>query len=73
MHDGSFPTLNDALGHYIGGGNQNSHLDKEIHAIDFLTFDERGDLLAFLKSLSAPLPENLGPPADLAAKRSAQK
>lgn len=66
MHDGSFPTLNDALSHYIGGGNQNSHLDKKIHALDFLSFDERADILAFLDSLTGKLPENLGPPADLA-------
>jgi len=65
MHDGTFPTLKDALGHYIGGGNLNPHLDKEIHALDFLTFDEREDLLAFLDSLSAPLPESVGPPADI--------
>lgn len=63
MHDGSFPSVKDALGHYIGGGNLNPHLDKEIHALDFLTFDERDDLLAFLDSLTAPLPDNLGPPA----------
>jgi len=68
MHDGSFPTLKDALGHYIGGGNLNPHLDKEIHALDFLTFDERDDLLAFLESLTTTLPENLGPPPDLAKK-----
>ena len=29
MHDGSFPTVKDALAHYIGGGNMNDHLDKE--------------------------------------------
>jgi len=73
MHDGSFPTLKDALGHYIGGGNQNPHLDKEIHAIDFLSFDERDDLLAFLNSLSVPMPENLGPPPDPATKQTAHK
>ncbi len=63
MHDGSFPTLQDALAHYIGGGNQNPHLDKEMHALDFLTFDERDDLLAFLESLTGPQRDNLGPPA----------
>jgi cytochrome c peroxidase len=68
MHDGTFPTLKDALGHYIGGGNLNPHLDKEIRALDFLTFDERDDLMAFLDSLTAPLPENLGPPPELANK-----
>ncbi len=63
MHDGTFPTLKDALGHYIGGGNLNPHLDKEMHALDFLSFDERDDILAFMDSLTAPLPDNLGPPA----------
>ena len=66
FHDGSFPTLKDALGHYVGGGNANAHLDKEMHAIDFLSFDERDDILAFLESLTAKMPENLGPPEDLA-------
>jgi cytochrome c peroxidase len=65
FHDGSFPTLKDALGHYVGGGNANAHLDKEIRPIDFLSFDERDDLLVFLNSLTATLPANLGPPADL--------
>lgn len=73
MHDGTFPTLKDALGHYIGGGNLNAHLDKQIHALDFLTFDERDDLLAFLDSLTAPLPANVGPPPDLATKQTAQR
>jgi cytochrome c peroxidase len=66
FHDGSFPTVKDALGHYIGGGNANAHLDKEIHELDFLSFDERDDILAFLNSLTSKMPENLGPPADLA-------
>jgi cytochrome c peroxidase len=66
MHDGSFPTVKDALGHYIGGGNMNPHLDKQIHALDFLSFDERDDLLAFLDSLNGKLPANVGPPPDLA-------
>ncbi len=65
MHDGSFPSVKDALGHYIGGGNWNSHLDKEIHSLDILTFDEREELLKFLDALNGPLPENVGPPADL--------
>ena len=72
MHDGTFPTLKDALGHYIGGGNLNAHLDKQIHALDFMTFDEREDLLAFLESLTAPLPDNVGPPPDLATKQTDQ-
>lgn len=68
MHDGSFPTVKDTLAHYIGGGNKNDHLDKEIHALDFLTFDERDDLLQFLDSLNGKLPENVGPPPDLALR-----
>ena len=66
MHDGSFPTVKDALAHYIGGGNWNAHLDKEIHSLDVLTFDERDDLLQFLDSLNGKLPDNIGPPPDLA-------
>jgi cytochrome c peroxidase len=64
MHDGSFPTVKDALAHYIGGGNWNSHLDKEIHSLDVLTFDERDDLLDFLDALNGKLPDNIGPPPD---------
>jgi len=66
MHDGTFPTVKDALAHYIGGGNWNAHLDKEIHSLDVLTFDERDDLLQFLDSLNGKLPDDIGPPADLA-------
>lgn len=66
MHDGSFPTLKDALAHYIGGGNANDHLDKQIHSLDFLTFEEREDLLQFLDALNGELPPNIGPPPDLA-------
>ena len=74
MHDGSFPTVKDSLAHYIGGGNMNDHLDKEIRALDFLTFDERDDLLQFLDSLNGPLPQDVGPPADLAeVQPSSQK
>jgi cytochrome c peroxidase len=74
MHDGSFPTVKDALAHYIGGGNWNAHLDKEIHSLDVLTFEERAELLEFLDALNGKLPDNVGPPPDLArpaAKSSA--
>ncbi|HEY2119571.1 MAG TPA: cytochrome c peroxidase [Candidatus Acidoferrum sp.] len=64
MHDGSFRTVKDALGHYIGGGNWNSHLDKEIHSLDILTFDERDELLAFLDALNGKLPDDIGPPPE---------
>ena len=68
MHDGSFPTVKDALGHYIGGGNWNTNLDKEIHSLDVLTSDERDDLMQFLDSLNGKLPANVGPPPDLAVR-----
>jgi cytochrome c peroxidase len=73
MHDGSFPTVKDALTHYIGGGNMNDHLDKQIHALDFLTFDERDDLLQFLDALNGPLPADIGPPPDLAQASATDK
>ena len=73
MQDGTFPTLKDALGHYIGGGNLNAHLDKQIHTRDFLRFDEPDDMLAFLQSLTAPLPDTVAPPPDLATKQTAQR
>jgi cytochrome c peroxidase len=65
MHDGSLATLKDVVDHYVGGGTSNPHLDKEIHALDFLTLDERADLKAFLESLTGTSPPNVGPPADL--------
>ena len=71
MHDGSFPALRDALGHYIGGGNSNPHLDKEMRALDFLSFEQRDDLLAFLDSLTGTLPDNLGPPLEFATRNKA--
>jgi cytochrome c peroxidase len=49
---------------YIGAGNSNANLDKEIHALDFLTGQEREDLLAFLNSLTGELPPYVGPPPD---------
>jgi len=67
MHDGTFPTVKDTLAHYIGGGNWNPHLDKEIHSLDVLTPDERDDLLQFLDSLNGKLPDNIGPPPDVAS------
>ncbi len=62
FHDGSRKTLKDAIDFYIGGGNSNSNLDKEIHALDFLSGQERKDLQAFLESLTGEMPPNSGPP-----------
>ncbi len=67
MHDGSFPTVKDALAHYVGGGNWNPYLDKNIHSLDILSLEERQDLLQFLDALNGKLPDNIGPPADLIA------
>lgn len=63
MHDGSIKTLKDVIDFYIGGGNSNAQLDKEIHVLDFLTGQERADLLAFLESLTGEMPPDAGPPA----------
>lgn len=62
LHDGSLRTLKDVIDHYIGGGSSNPHLDKEIHVLDFLTGEERADLLEFLKALDGKLPPDVGPP-----------
>jgi cytochrome c peroxidase len=35
MHDGSLKTLKDVIDYYIGGGNSNEHLDKNIRVLDF--------------------------------------
>jgi cytochrome c peroxidase len=62
FHDGSRKTIKDAIDYYIGGGNSNPHLDKEIHVLDFLTGKERADLQAFLESLTGEMPPNVGAP-----------
>lgn len=62
FHDGSRRTLKDASDFYIGGGNSNPNLDKEIRVLDFLSGQERADLLAFLESLSGEIPPDVGPP-----------
>jgi cytochrome c peroxidase len=67
FHDGSRKTLKEAMDFYIGGGNSNPHLDKEVHALDFLTAQERADLLAFMESLTGEIPRNSGPPIQNAA------
>ena len=62
MHDGSLKNLKDVIDYYIGGGNSNSHLDKNIRVLDFLSGQERADLQAFLESLTGEIPPNVGPP-----------
>jgi cytochrome c peroxidase len=63
MHDGELLDLKAVIDHYIGGGNSNPHLDKEIHVLDFLSGQERADLQEFLKSLTGELPSDVGAPA----------
>lgn len=73
MHDGSLKTLKDVIDFYIGGGNSNPHLDKEIRPLDFLTGQERADLLAFLEALTGEMPPNVGPPQKTQRQAQAPK
>ena len=52
MHDGSLKTLKEVVDFYVGGGNSNPHLDKEIRPLTHLTRLDRADLVAFLESLN---------------------
>jgi cytochrome c peroxidase len=51
MHDGSQKTLREVVDFYVGGGNSNAHLDKEIHELK-LSQQDRADLVAFLEALT---------------------
>lgn len=62
MSDGSLKDLKEVIDFYIGAGNSNPNLDKQIHVLDFLSGQERADLQAFLNSLTGQLPANAGPP-----------
>jgi cytochrome c peroxidase len=62
LSDGSLKDLKEVIDFYIGAGNSNPNLDKEIHVLDFLTGQERSDLQAFLNSLTGEMPPNVGPP-----------
>ena len=59
FHDGSRKTLKEVIDYYIGGANSNPYLDKQIHVLDFLTGQERADLLAFLESLTGEVPDSV--------------
>jgi len=71
MHDGSLKTLKEVVDYYIGAGNSNPYLDKEIHVLDFLSGQERSDLEAFLEALTGDMPPDVGPPPkeDLSARK----
>lgn len=62
MSDGSLKDLKQVIDFYIGAGNSNPNLDKQIHVLDFLSGQERADLQAFLDSLTGEMPTNAGPP-----------
>jgi cytochrome c peroxidase len=51
MHDGSLATLEEVIDHYARGGGGTAHQDRRIHPFA-LSPAERGDLVAFLHSLT---------------------
>jgi len=51
MHDGSLPSLEAVLDHYVRGGHKSPRLDSRIRPV-ILTEEQRTDLLAFLSSLT---------------------
>ncbi|HEX3876176.1 MAG TPA: cytochrome c peroxidase [Bryobacteraceae bacterium] len=61
MHDGSKKTLKEVVDFYVGGGNSNPQLDKEIKELK-LSGQEREDLVAFLEALTCEPPKNAAPP-----------
>ena len=61
MHDGSLKTLKDVVDFYVGGGNSNPQLDKEMKPLK-LSAQERVDLIAFLETLTGELPPNAEAP-----------
>lgn len=69
MSDGSLKNLKEVIDFYIGAGNSNPYLDKEIHVLDFLSGQERSDLEAFLNSLTGEMPANVGPPERMQARK----
>ncbi len=57
MHDGSLKTLKEVVDFYVGGGNANPYLDREIKALSHLTKEEREDLVSFMESLTGEMPK----------------
>jgi cytochrome c peroxidase len=51
MHDGSLPTLQDVLDHYMRGGHRSRRQDPRVRPF-VLTEMERADMMAFLESLT---------------------
>lgn len=63
MHDGSKKTLKEVVDFYVGGGNSNPQLDREIKELH-LSGQDRADLVAFLEALTCQPPKNAGPPSE---------
>ena len=61
MHDGSHKTLKEVVDFYVGGGNSNEHLDKDIKALK-LSKQERDDLITFMEALTGEIPPDIGDP-----------
>ena len=51
MHDGALATLADVVDHYDQGGSGSPNTDPTLHALG-LSAEEKGDLVAFLESLT---------------------
>lgn len=56
MHDGSQKTLMEVVEWYAKGGHPNKHLSEKIKKLD-LTEQDKQDLVAFMESLTGPLPK----------------
>ena len=56
MHDGSLATLEDVIDYYNDGGAKNPGLDMRLRPLH-LSAEEKGDLAAFLRSLSGRIQE----------------
>lgn len=72
MHDGSFASLDEVLRFYEQGGGSKPGPDPKLHSFA-LTDDERGQLVAFLESLTGTIaslaPERFGPSPGVGAVR----
>ena len=51
FHNGSAATLSEVVEHYVRGGDDQRNLSPEMHKLP-LTDSEKGDLIAFLHSLT---------------------
>lgn len=68
MHNGKEKTLRRVVDFYVGGGNSNPYLDKDIKELH-LTSAERDDIVAFLEALTGGIPKDSGPPMPAEAKK----